>query len=205
MTAHDLVGRLRADILSGTFPPGEELQQIPLAQRYGVSRIPVRDALAVLAAEKLVEVVPNRGARVVRLSREELAEVYDLRLMLESACIAEAALRVTPEDLAEIDYVLRRSNLEAGRPGWWAGDWDFHEALYRPAGKPRHLAMIHELRQSCRVQAVGYDDLAAFTPDWLDDHAALAAALAEHDPELCRAVLTTHLEGARDALLARMD
>jgi len=78
-----IAGALRADILAGLIPPGQRIRQEILAERYGVSRLPVRDALRVLAAEGLVVMVPNTGAWVAKLSLEECQEVYQLRERVE--------------------------------------------------------------------------------------------------------------------------
>ena len=204
MSARHIAEALRQEILAGGLPPGEELQQARIAEQYGVSRIPVRDALAMLAAEKLVVVEPNRGAHVIALSRDELAEVFELRLNLESHCIAEGALQASAADLAHLDYILEKSHLEAGRPGWFEGDWEFHAALYAPAGRKRHLEIIKELRQTARVHVARHDSLVAATPRWLGDHAEMVAAYKRRDAEGCRALIRRHLESARDNLLAAM-
>jgi DNA-binding GntR family transcriptional regulator len=204
MSATHIADALRQEILAGGLRPGEELQQGRIASQYGVSRIPVRDALAMLAAEKLVVVEPNRGAHVIALSRAELAEVFELRINLEGHCIAEGARLAKVADLAHLDYILEKSNLEAGRPGWFEGDWAFHMALYAPAGRKRHLEIIKELRQTARVHVARYDNLVAATPRWLGDHAEMVAAYKRRDGEACRTLIRRHLEGARDNLLAAM-
>ena len=98
MTAPQIATTLRADILAGRITPGEALQQEDLAARFGVSRIPVRDALQQLAAARLVEVVPGRGARVVRLTRDELVEVFELRRLLECNLVGRAIHSISGSD-----------------------------------------------------------------------------------------------------------
>ena len=204
MADDTILNGLREDILSGALAPGSELHQAEIAARFGASRIPVRDALASLAGERLVTVRPNRGARVVSLSPCEIEEVFELRIMLECNCVRAAVSAASPEQVDEVRYQLRRSSLEAGRTGWSTGDRAFHEALYQPAAKPRHIEMIGELRNLCRVHAKGYDDLKAQTPRWLEDHEAIAAAFAAGHAVLCEKVLRRHLSATRDVLLAAM-
>src|SRR5437763_14723371 len=83
-TTPDLIAEtLRDEILRGAIPPGEALRQEELAERFGVSRLPVRDALLRLEAQGLVHVYPNRGAFVISLSADEVREVYEMRILLE--------------------------------------------------------------------------------------------------------------------------
>lgn len=195
---------LRQEILEGALPPGTELLQTVLAARFGVSRIPVRDALQRLAAERLVSVIPGRGAQVIALDRDALAEVYELRLMLEAAVIAQAARAATAADRAEALYQLRKSDLEAGRPGWRSGDAAFHTALYAPAQRPRHLALIAELRDTCAIHTRHYDQLIPLTATWLADHQAIFDAWSAGDGALAAERLCRHIAAARDHLLAQM-
>src|SRR5262245_44671843 len=96
---------LRAEILSGEARPGTLLRQEDLAARFAMSRIPVRDALRLLEAEGLVSIATNRGAQVVELSRDEVAEIYHLRILLECNCLSVAMARMTDTELDRIDRV----------------------------------------------------------------------------------------------------
>jgi len=197
-----LVDQIRADILGGRYPPGALLSQTELAATHGVSRIPVRDALQGLASERLVEVIPGKGARVIRLTGADLDEIRDLRVMLECDLLGRAIARADAAARADVDYALRKSSLEAGRPGWRTGDWLFHRTLYLPAGRPRQLAMVEELRTSCALYASGYDDLAAETGRWLADHAAIARAFIAGNADEACAVLRRHILAAHACLQA---
>lgn len=199
-----LADHLRTEILSGRLPSGQMLLQTELAARFGVSRIPVRDALQQLAAERLVQVVPGKGATVVALSAAELAEVFDLRILLESDLILQAARKACPQDHDEAAFQRRKSDLEAGRPGWIAGDWAFHQALYAPAERPRQLQLIAALRDTCAVHALAYDRLIDKTDQWLADHAALLEAWRQGNGTLAAALLTAHIRAAKHNLVARM-
>lgn len=197
-----IVDDIRRDLLAGGLAPGSLLSQSDLAKAYGVSRIPVRDALQALAAEKLVTIVPGKGARVLSLSPQDLAELYDLRILLEGDLIARATPLANTAAHAEAEYALRKSSLEAGRPGWAEGDWLFHRTLYQPANRPRQLAVVQELRQGCVLFASGYNGLADQTSRWLADHATILGAYVAGQAEEAATLLRKHLEGARDHLLA---
>ncbi|MEO1139661.1 MAG: GntR family transcriptional regulator [Pseudomonadota bacterium] len=201
MTSEDIATALEKDLLRGAFPPGSTLPQGALATRFGVSRIPVRDALAQLARAGLVDVTPNRRARVVQMSRADVVEAYDLRLLLECDLLARAIPVMTQDDLHHIDYALARSNLEARNANWSEGDALFHSALYAPARRPRHLSIIETLRCVCRLQIAAYDTLPANTDLWLADHAHLRDLCHHGDATKAVACLRSHLEGAREVLL----
>ncbi|MBF2716215.1 GntR family transcriptional regulator [Agrobacterium vitis] len=198
----DITAQLRSAILEGKYPPGTLLSQTDLAREYAVSRIPIRDALLGLAADKLIEVLPGKGARVVTLSTKELEEVFELRIMLECDLLRRAVLNAGEEAKSEVLYVLKRSSLEAGRPGWQKGDWDFHRALYSAADRPRQLALVDELRKICVVQACKYTVLAAETERWLHDHEAIVEAYVGGCADEASALLTNHLRASLDKLLS---
>ena len=204
MADDTIVDALRSEILSGALQPGSELHQAGIAERFGASRIPVRDALASLAGERLVIIRPNRGAWVVSLSPREIGEVFELRTMLECNCVRAAVAATSPEQVDHVQHQLRRSSLEAGRAGWSDGDRAFHEALYQPAEKPRHIRLIGELRNLCRVHVKGFDTLKTHIPRWLEDHEAIADEFAAGHAAACEKALRRHLSATRDVLLAAM-
>jgi DNA-binding GntR family transcriptional regulator len=197
-----LIDQIRADILAGRLAPGSLLSQTVLATTYGVSRIPIRDALHQLAAEKLVMILPGKSARVTALTADELAEIYDLRVTLECDLLARAILNADKSAHAEAEYALRKSSLEAGRPGWQSGDWLFHQVLYTPAKRPRQLAIVAELRSACALYARQYDGLAAQTSKWLSDHDAIFDAYVRGQSALATTLLRAHILAAQSYLEA---
>ena len=111
---------VRAMILHGDLSPGSRLGEVELAERLGVSRTPVREALTRLGAEGLVELAPNRGARVATWTRAELEGIFDLRSSLEPRLAGLAVGNADAGDLADLDHLASRM-LEVGRPGGGAG------------------------------------------------------------------------------------
>ena len=107
---------VRELILHGELPPGARLGEVELAERLGVSRTPVREALSRLAAERLVEIVPNRGARVASWTVEEMEGVFDLRAALEPRLTAFAVPRAGPSDADALDDLAGRMS-QVGTPG----------------------------------------------------------------------------------------
>lgn len=204
MHAQTIADRLRDDMLAGLLPPGAKLGQADLAERFAVSRIPVRDALALLATQGLVALAPNKGATVIEMRRADIIEAYDLRILLECDLLHRAMAHMTTASHAEIDYALKRSNLEAHGPHAADGDRLFHDALYTAANRPRQNAMILTLRHACQIQIAAYDSLPAHTDQWLADHKAIVAHILAADTPAATARLQTHLRATKEALLAAM-
>jgi DNA-binding GntR family transcriptional regulator len=204
MTPETIASELRGELMAGVLRPGTDLSQVELAQRFGVSRIPVRDALRILAGEGLVEIEANRGAKTISLTPDEVREIYDLRILLECDCLQRAAAVMTPADLEEIDRVRLKSNLDAGGPAWADGDWAFHRAIYALAGRRRQLAMIEALRRTCVLFVSAYATMPSKKPRWLGEHEAMVKHLRKGETEQAVLTLEEHLEGAASHLLAHM-
>lgn len=205
MGSDSIAQALRQDLLCGRMRPGDVLLQGDLADRFGVSRIPVRDALALLARDGLIEVALNRRATVIALDRAQIEELFDLRILLETDLLARAVPHMGPEELRALDYALERSNLEARNENWSEGDTLFHARLYAPAARPRQSALVADLRQKARVQIAGHRFLPEDTNRWLADHAAIVAACHAGNAPQAVSRLRQHLLGAKAAVLARMD
>src|SRR3954449_8308158 len=141
-SAERTLASLRELILDGDLRPGTRLGEVELADRLGVSRTPVREALTRLAAEGLVEIAPNRGARVATWTVAELEGVFDLRMSLEPQLTGSAVAHAGPADVDALDELARRM-LAVGSPG---PDQDldalvplnraFHDRLVALAGHP---------------------------------------------------------------------
>lgn len=190
--------------MAGTLRPGAELSQVVLAERFGVSRIPIRDALRILAGEGLIEIQANRGAKAIALTAAEVREIYSLRVLLECDCLRRAAGNMMLADLEEIERVRRKSDLDAGTPGWAEGDWAFHRAIYLRAGRPRQLAMIEALRRTCQLFISAYSTMPAKKSRWLDEHRTIVEHIRRKETDLAAAVLQAHIEAAAEHLLDRM-
>jgi DNA-binding GntR family transcriptional regulator len=133
---------LRLAISAGELAPGFQLRQDELAQRFGTSRIPVREALRQLEAEGFVTIQPNRGAVVSDLSVDEVVELLEIRIALECHALRLAIPAMGEVDLDEARKILRSYDKEPDPENWGAFNWSFHRALYAPCNRPRLLVMI---------------------------------------------------------------
>ncbi len=145
--ADDIAGLIEEAIVSGELAPGSVLRQEQLSERFGVSRTPVREALRRLAALGLVSFEPNKGVRVRTLTQEDLREAFLVRAALEGLITEEAARKMTPEALAELEDAEKRfgrltKEVRSHEPGgsrrslmadWMGANHAFHDVLYRTA------------------------------------------------------------------------
>lgn len=134
---------LRAAILDGRLPPGARLQQDGIARQLQVSRMPVREALRILELEGFVELRPHRGAVVVNLQAEEIAEIFEIRALLEGRAAELAAPRLTAETLGRLRQLYdEMAQAERDEERWLALNHDFHTTIYAASGWPRLGALI---------------------------------------------------------------
>ena len=131
--------RLRNQIIRGEIPEGAQLRQDAIAIQFKVSRIPVREALRQLHAEGLIAIVPNRGAVVPALSPDDIEELFTIRALLEPELLKLSIPRLTEEDFAEADRILRKFVGELRREdhlsNWGRLNWQFHSILYSQANR----------------------------------------------------------------------
>lgn len=201
-TASVLAQRLREAIDAGRWSPGELLRQGQIAAEYGVSRIPVREALAQLQSEGLLEIAHYRGARVSRPQAQEIDELFDLRLLVEGDLLTRALGRHDQRSLRELTRLQDALEDADDRLGWISGDIAFHEALYRPAERARSLALFRQLRAPIdrfSVQALGPG---ARKQGWAEEHRGVIAAVAAGDAAGARTILDDHLQATRAIVLA---
>jgi DNA-binding GntR family transcriptional regulator len=146
--AEAVADTLRMRILSGDLGEGEQLRQEVLAAELGVSRIPLREAFRLLEGEGLITIAPHRGAVVAVRSPEEIGELFDLRVLLEPDILRHAIPKLTERDLREAGEILAGYNKALSArdvEAWGRLNTQFHLALYRPAERPRSLALVRSL------------------------------------------------------------
>ena len=147
-SADQVASALRLAIFRGEFSPGQALPQEEIASRFGVSRIPVRDAMNQLQAEGLLQILPSKGSFVANPSPEELREIYEIRALLEVEALRLAFPYHDAQSLARTERLLQQLDLETDPARLGELDLEFHAALYAPAKKQRLLALIDSLRST---------------------------------------------------------
>jgi DNA-binding GntR family transcriptional regulator len=199
--ADDVADRLREAIVSGWFGPGERLREETLAKSIGVSRGPVREALARLEREGLIVIRRNRGAIVARLSDEDLEEVYSLRVAVEVLAVRRVAERIDAAGLDRLQAIVDRIAAAVARgiePGEAAElDLAFHDELYDLAAHRRLRDVWFSLRPQIHIllldRNVAVDDFREFVAS---SHQDILDALRERDAARAVALVEGHLHGS---------
>ncbi len=191
---------LREAILRGVLRGGQQLQQDALAAQFGVSRIPVREALRQLEAQGLVTVYPHRGAVVSELSPEEVQEIYEIRVALECLALRFAIPHFTDEDLKRAREILDQLDEADEIPRWSELNSEFHSTLYRPAGRPHLLSLINTLRLNVDRYHRIYISLMHYKPTSQREHRRILAACRRRNTEAATGALERHLATAAKRL-----
>lgn len=190
----EVAHRLREAILTGGLKPGMRIVQEEWARQLGVSRMPVRDAVAKLVAEGLLQVSRTNETTVASLSEQDVDDAYLVNAVLTGIAAQRTAERITPEQLAAMKAIhesmgmaVERGDLEEAQER----NFDFHRALNTACGSPRLLAFL-------RVVSGGIPQFAIREiPEWrrraVDDHAAILQAVEQRDGEAARAAMEKHL------------
>ena len=159
-TAQEVVLRkLRSDIVLGDMAPGSQVVQESLAHKYGVSRVPLREALKILEGEGLVSHHPHRGYFVMELSVDDLVEVYRLRSLLEAEALRAAVPILGEGDLTEIRSLLlavERFSDEADLARLTLANREFHFAIFDKSGMSRLVRLLHHLWDATDVYRAIY-------------------------------------------------
>jgi DNA-binding GntR family transcriptional regulator len=191
-------GRIRALVLEGEILPGSRLGQAELAERLGISRTPVREALRRLTGEGLAEFVPNRGFRAAELGLDGVRRRLEVRLLLEPGVARLAADRRTDDDLAAMHDTIARAEDADTRVAAHDASRDFHVAVARATGNSELVAVF----ESLWIVEIGRRLLAARAAeeDWrgpdVRDHRAIAAAVADRDGDRAASLMLGHVTEA---------
>jgi DNA-binding GntR family transcriptional regulator len=188
--------RIVERILDGTYPPGSRIVESQLAQEFGTSQAPVREALRDLEGMRFIESQPHVGARVRAVTSEELGQIYPVRAALEEVAGREAAVRMTDEILAALADELQamRSAAEAGEVHeQLVHDARFHEIIVEASGNQVLLEVWRSLRVEARtlVSVIKADSNLRMIAEM---HRPVLSALQSRDPDLAGKEMRAHIE-----------
>jgi len=209
---HQVAERIRTAILEGELQPGQWLRQERLAQEYGVSQMPVREALRQLAAEGLVEHVPFHGVRVIEFSPDDVEDLYAHRSFLEGLAARYAAENVTPEELVELRelYLRMKQRLAPEDLAEYRHlNRRFHELISGASRRAYLVRVLSRIWTTFPTMLWGNFDVASRSLPGRDvsdlqEHEALLVALENRDAEGAEALARRHVESAGRELVAAL-
>lgn len=195
-----IVEALRERIYEGEYTPGMRLNISDLAEQFGASPVPVREALRNLESEGLIQFRLNRGVIVRQLSYREVRELFLIRSPLESLAVREAARLATPNDVSELEALVARMERNVGTETWHRSHTRFHERLNSICELPRLMQLVANLRGQMRPYSKLYLQDRDHVQLAQEEHRQLVDCLRRHDEKQVVTLIHTHLE--RPALMA---
>jgi DNA-binding GntR family transcriptional regulator len=195
---------LRQRIFSRELEPGSWIDELKLAEEYGISRTPLREALKVLAAEGLVTMKVRRGAYVTEVSEKDLADVYHLLSLLESDAAGVVARRASEKDLAELE-ALHAELEDAAKPGhvdrehFFAVNERFHMRLLAIADNRWRDQMVADLRKVMKLNRHNSLLKSGRIDESLKEHRAIVAALQARDADAAMSRMQQHFRNGLEA------
>ncbi len=181
------VAVIRNAIFTGIFKPGERLPQDRLARLLNVSRQPIRSALRQVESEGLVEMHAHRGATVRVLSPEEVVDLYEMRILVESYALKKTVRSIDDGQLAELYRMAERLEAAPDHETWMVARHAFYEYLYSIGNTPRVVSTVMQLRAEVSRYTVGLGDPRSQT------HLELLDRISLDDPDLAASWLEAHL------------
>lgn len=205
VTSQSIADALRVEILRGQLQGGQPLKQDVIAAQFGVSKIPVREALVQLKAEGLVNFYPNRGAFVSELSAAEADEIYVMRIALEKEVLVRAIPHLTVSHFKRAVEILSAIDREENIAKWGELNWEFHSTLYLPANLPRVMETIQTLHTNIARYLVLYLAGMDYQKKSQREHRALLQACRAGEVEKAEDILDEHLRSASTQLIKFLD
>jgi DNA-binding GntR family transcriptional regulator len=203
--------RLAQSIVTGELAQGQKLNEAELAERFGMGRGPLREALRHLEGMRLVTRVPNVGARVVVLDRKTLSDLYAVREALEGMACRIAATQMTDDEIKQLSKLLDRHEAQIKKQGGKVyaqseGDLDFHFQIVRGSRNQMLMDLLgseqYQLLRMCRYRT---SRNAQRTGPALQQHRQIVAALSQRDGELAEMLMRRHIQGAWQSISEMID
>lgn len=199
--ADQIFEQLERDILTGRYKRGEILSELRLSKEMNVSRTPIREALLRLEQENILK-ESGRGMTVIGISKEDMLDMYDVRLHLEGEAARRAAKCITDEELAELLELTELQRYYINKQGNGSSehtrnlDSQFHELIYRACGSKAYsdiLTRLHKKMTKYRMASISKQSRALQSNS---EHMEIYKALAAHDPDAAEAAILTHVRSA---------
>jgi len=203
----EVAERLRQRIFAHELTPGDWIDEQKLAEQYGISRTPLREALKVLAAEGLVELKPRRGCYVTEISRQDIDDIFPLMAMLEGRCAFIAVQLAKPADIRGLKAIHEKLELAAKEnriDAFFEANQEFHRRIQELTNNRWLLSVIQDLRKVLKLSRLHSLSLEGRLQQSLEEHRVIMAAFEAGDAQQAEKSMHDHLLYGREAL-AKMD
>ncbi len=198
---------LRQAILTGELKPGERLMEIHLANRLGVSRTPIREAIRKLELEGLVTMIPRRGAEVSQITEKSMNDVLEVRLALDALCVELACDRISDEELenlkkACISFEQAVKTKDAKRIA--QADVALHDIIVQATGNQRLIQLINNLSE--QMYRYRFEYIKDFTQHerLVEEHRIIYESIVQKDKETASAAAKMHIDNQKKAIIRQI-
>ena len=199
---------LRRAILKGELKPGERLMEIALADKLGVSRTPIREAIRKLELEGLVVMAPRKGAKVASITERDLNDVLEVRKGMEVLAISLACKRITGEELEKLETIEQsfQKLIESGNLTELAEmDVKFHDIIYQATNNQRLVQLLNNLREQMYRYRMEYLKDIAVRRTLAEEHKAICRALRERDEQQAEQYVSIHIDNQQKAIIRSLN
>ncbi|MFZ5351244.1 MAG: GntR family transcriptional regulator [Bacillota bacterium] len=199
---------IRNAIISGTLKPGERLMEVQMAERLGVSRTPIREAIRKLELEGLVVMLPRKGAYVADLSIKDITDVLEIRAALEGLAAGLAAMRISDEEIEDLETTAVRFHKAIENDNFEVmieRDIEFHEIIFKATRNEKLIQLSNNLREQVQRFREIYISKGNKSKELADEHYEIADAISKRDIDLAEKLARKHIENAENYILKMMD
>lgn len=199
---------LRRAILKGELKPGERLMEIKLANRLGVSRTPIREAIRKLELEGLVIMVPRKGAQVAQITAKDLNDVLEVRRGLEELAIKIACERISDEQVKQLEQASRRFEDTIDTNDITAlakADVEFHEIIYQATNNRRLNQLLNNIREQMFRYRIEYLKDANARKILVAEHDAICEALKNNDVIKAHGYMCLHIDNQQKVIMQSLE
>ena len=195
---------LRRAILRGELKPGERLMEIQLANKLGVSRTPIREAIRKLELEGLVLMIPRKGAEVAEITEKNLRDVLEVRCALEELAVQLACDRIDKARMRELHAAAAHFRDVLGNADITElaeADEAFHDVIFQATENNRLIQLLNNLREQMYRYRIEYLKKKECYPQLLEEHAQIMHAIEKHNKEEATRVTTQHINNQVDTVV----
>ena len=198
---------LRQAILTGELKPGERLMEIHLANRLGVSRTPIREAIRKLELEGLVTMIPRRGAEVAQITEKSMSDVLEVRRAMDALCVELACERISDEELKELkaacdnfEHAVRsKDNKKIAK-----ADVELHDIIVKATGNSRLVQLINNLSEQMYRYRYEYIKDASQHNRLIEEHRIIYESIVNKDKETASQAAKMHIDNQEKAIMKQL-
>lgn len=195
---------LRQAILRGELKPGERLMEIQLANKLGVSRTPIREAIRKLELEGLVLMIPRKGAEVAEITEKNMLDVLEVRRALEELAVKLACERITEEEIQELKDAadaFQKILSEKDITKIAEADEAFHDVIFKSTGNDRLIQLLNSLREQMYRYRLEYLKREEYHPQLLEEHQQIIERITSKDQSEAAELIDRHIGNQVDVML----